>query len=229
MLAPVSKGLRLVGALLGLGVVACGGPSVADIAQQRVMLTVRGVASDPDVAAIGEPAAGLGVTRAWLRTRAVTFAACRADTEALTLAPRDYELLNDAAPSEEITTAVDELCGLHVEVGASGEAGDGSSKDTTLHVEGTDADGNAFTLESDGTASLDFETDAEASFGEQPLLLGVDVSKWLADVPLTEDEAEAASEQLLSRLKSAVALYVDRDGDGKLDDDEQTPIATSEP
>lgn len=215
--------LLFVSSSLGLG---CGGPTVADIVESEVTLTVQGVASAPDVAAIGEPEAGLGVTRAVLRVSGVKLEPCRESVNELVLAPRAYELLDTPAPSESVSTAVQELCGLQVDIEPSSTSQvDGVPEAATLYVEGSDEKGEAFALTSDAVTSLRFETDQSASFGEQPLLLGIDVSTWLADLPRDED----VSEQLADQLKGAAALFVDGNGNGKLDDDEQTPIAPSAP
>ena len=209
--------------LLGASaVVGCGGPSIAEITDQRVTLTLQGIASAPDVAAIGERKEGLGVARAVIHAGAVRLEACRDGVEALELEPRAYELLQAPAPSESISTAARELCGLQVDIAPA----TGDEPRAAIYVEGTDQNGEAFTLTSDERVTLRFETDAASSFGEQPLLLGVDVSTWLADLPLDD----AASEQLAGRLKRATALYVDDNDNGTLDDDDElTAIPESEP
>ncbi len=220
------SGLAIARLILGAGAAAgCGGPSVSDIAVQRVTLTLQGVASAPEVASIGEPAEGLGVARAVIHARAVRFEACEKNVEPLVLDPRAYELLHDPAPSESISTAVSEWCGLQVDIGPARASETDEEPAAAIYVEVTDESGEAFTLTSDAVTTLRFETDAASSFGDQPLLLGVDVSKWLADLPLDGD----ASEQLAEQLKSAAALYVDANGNGRLDDDEVDAIAQSEP
>lgn len=205
----------------------CGGPSVADITGREVSLTLEGIASAPEIAAIGEPAeGGLGVTRAVLRAGAVRFEACQKDVEELALAPRAYELAGDPPPSERVTTAVQELCGVQIDVEATGSNRAEAVPDAaTLYVEVSDESGESSILTSEAALSLRFETEAASSFGEQPLLLGVDVSTWLADVPLDAD----VSEQLAQQLRSSAALYIDANGNGALDDDERTPLAASQP
>jgi hypothetical protein len=207
--------------LLGMAsaTVACGGPALGDIVEQEVTLTVSGVASEPKVASIGEPDEGLGVSRASLRTSRVTFEPCGANVAAIELEPRVYELVSVPAPSERITTAVEDFCGLRLDIEPKGDA-------STLAVEATNAEGEPLELSSDAATSLHFETDASASFGLEPLLLGIDVSIWLADLPA--DEAEAGA-QLVEKLPPAAALYVDGNRNGKLDADETEPIATSAP
>lgn len=217
------------GIVLCLGAAAlwgCGGPAVGDITSQEVTLTLQGMASAPDVAAIGEPAeGGLGVARVVVRASTITFEPCRKNVEGITLDPRAYELLQHPAPSETVTTAVQEWCGLQLDLEPNAfNRAEGVPEDATLYIEVTGESGETHTLTSEETTSLHFQTDAAASFGEQPLLLGFDVSRWLADVPLDTGSSEA----LAAQLKIAAALYVDTNGNGRLDDDEQTPLAEAE-
>jgi hypothetical protein len=158
--------------------------------------------------------------------------ACRAGASDLTLGARGYDLLQEPAPSERVTTAVSELCGLRVDIDPVSEsAADGIPKGASLYVEGQDAAGESFALTSESSASLMFEAESGSSFGEQPLLLGFDVSVWLAGLPLPADMADMAdmvdmAAQLFdSQLVDSAALYVDSNGNHVLDDDEQTPVA----
>ncbi|HYP89187.1 MAG TPA: hypothetical protein VEQ59_13565 [Polyangiaceae bacterium] len=212
------------GAALALAptLVACGGPTVGELAAQEVTLTVTGIASAPDVASIGEPQGGLGVSRAFLSTIALRFEPCDAGAADVSLAPRAYDLLSEPAPSETITTAVQALCGLRVDIGRATSSVDGVPDDATLYVEGTLDDGEPFSSASEATSTLRFEAGSSGSFGDQPLLLGVDVSSWLAD-------RTASSDPLSEGLVGAAALYIDANGNGELDDDEQEPRLASAP
>lgn len=208
--------------------VGCGGPDVADLAAQELTLTVSGVTTEPDVAKIGEPRAGLGVSRAVLSTTSLRFEPCQADVDELLLGPRSYELLADPAPSERVTTAVQELCRLELEIGPAGASSpEGVPKRAALYVEAQNDSGDQLSFESDETSTLRFATDPGASFGREPLLLGIDFGVWLAN--LAEQDADAASERLAAQLQDAAALYVDANGNGELDDAERTPLLTSQP
>lgn len=213
------------GLLAGL-VAACGGPEVGDIVGSEVTLTVTAVAGAPEVAALGEAEQGLGVSRAFVSTSALSLIPCVANASAVTLGARGYELLQVPAPSERVTTATFELCGLRVDIDpVSGSAVDGLPDGSSLFVEGEDAAGEPFMLTSESSASLLFEPENGSSFGEQPLLLTFDVSIWLAGLPLPPEQADVSAQLFDSQLLEGAALYVDNNGNGRLDDDEQTPVA----
>jgi|GEM_PF-5032312 len=211
---------------------ACGGPTVADLAGDEVWLTVTAVASDTKVATLGEAQEGLGVSRAFVSASAVTLLSCSNDVEALGLGARGYELAQDPPMTERVTTAVSEFCGLRLEIDpVEAVTADGIELGTTLHVAAVDANGKDVTLTSDSSLSLLLEPESGASFGDQPLLLGFDVSTWLAGLPLppsedmTDDMAEESNALFAAQLPSAVALYVDNNLNHALDADEQTPVA----
>lgn len=218
----------LVAGSLALGLVGlgCGGPALADLGQGEVSLTVTAVASDPQVAAPGESQGGLGVSRAFVSASAVTLLPCASDVSALGLGARGYELAQDPPMTERVTTAVSEFCGLRVEIDPVDEvSADGVEPGTTLFVAAQDPDGNDVTLTSDSSRSLLFEAESGGSFGEQPLLLGFDVSTWLLGLPLPDDMADETAMSFDSQLTNSAALYVDRNLNHALDADEQTPVA----
>ena len=216
-------------ALAGLAV-ACGGPTVGELAAQEVTLTVSGVASAPEVAAIGKPTSGLGVSRAFVSTTALRFQACDEGAADVALTPRAYELLSDPPPSESITTAVQELCGLRVDIGPAEQGGtDGVPQGATLYAEATDESGASFAFTSEASSSLRFEADAAKSFGSEPLLLGIDVSTWLGGLPLDAETSDETAERFAAQLADAAALFVDANGNGVLDDDEREPLLQSKP
>lgn len=205
---------------------ACGGPKLGDLQISEITLTLTGTASQPDVAAIGESAGGLSVTRAYVSASSLSLLPCSKDAAHVMLGPRGYDLLLEPPPSEGVTTAVTELCGLRLDVDPLSEnALEGVPEGASLFVEGNDADGAPFQLSSDSSLSLLLEADEDASFGAAPLLLGFDVSLWLAGIPLAEDRVDDAVELLEAQLESAAALYVDGNDDQRLDDDEKTPVA----
>jgi hypothetical protein len=94
-----------------------------------------------------------------------------------------------------------------------------------MYVEAEAGDGTAVTLTSESSSSLLLEAEAGKSFGEQPLLLGIDVSVWLAGLPLPEEMAEMSGELFESQLQGAAAIYVDANGNRVLDEGEETPVA----
>ena len=213
----------LVVGLLGVG---CGGPALADLAQDEVMLTVTAVASDTNVASTGESQGGLEVSRAFVSASAVTLLPCLSDASPLGLGARGYELAQDPPMTERVTTAVAELCGLRVEIDpVDVVTAEDIHPGTTLFVAARDMDGNDVTLSSDSSLSLLFEVEPGASFGDEALLLGFDVSTWLAGLPLPEEMAEESATLFGSQLHGSAALYVDRNRNRALDADEQTPVA----
>jgi hypothetical protein len=211
--------------VLGLST-ACGSPSVGELEESEVSLTVTAVASAPDVAAVGDAQGGLGVSRAFLSASAVTLVPCLADAGSVPLGARGYELLAQPPASERVTTAVSKLCGVQLDIDAVDATTSADlAPGTTLYVEARDADGTSITLASEQAHALLLEPEPGESFGDQPLLLGVDVSLWLAGLPLPDDKSDEQAAQFDSQLEDAVALYVDSNGNQALDDDEQTPVA----
>jgi len=216
--------------LLSALCLGCSGPTAEDAAGQELTLSVVGLASAPDVAAIGEARGGLGVSRAFVSVSALHLVPCVADASPIVLAPRGYDLLSLPPPSEGVTTAVSEFCSLQVDVAPlSDDAPGGIAAGTSLQVAGLDADGVAFNLSSQSSASLSFEPVDGSSFGDQPLLLGFDLSVWLAGLPLPVEMADMSAQLFDAQLLDGAALYVDANGNQALDEAEQTPIAVAVP
>jgi hypothetical protein len=131
-------------------------------------------------------------------------------------------------PREAVGTLVTDWCGLELDIDpVAKNATDGVPEGASLYVEGTDADGAAFALTSEASASVRLEAVDGASFGDVPLLLGLDVSAWLDGVPLAPELALTAGEQLVERASAALALYADPNDSQSLDDDETTPVAVA--
>jgi hypothetical protein len=225
-----SSKTRAVALSLSALAVGCGGPTVGDIVAQDVTLAIAGTASAPDVAALGDAQGGLGVSRAFVSASALSLIPCAEGAADIVLDPRGYDLLLTPPPSEDVSTAVSEFCGLRLDVEPVTEnATDGIPKGVSLYVEGQDAAGTAFTLSSESAASLLFEPKSGSSFGTEPLLLGFDLSIWLAGLPLPEDMADMSAALFDSQLLDSAALYIDSNANQALDADEQTPIAHAKP
>lgn len=218
--------LPLLLVLLPLG---CGGPSVGDILGEEVRMTVTGVASATELASIGEASGGLGVTRLYVSTSSLTTTPCRDDASDIVLGARGFDLLTSPPPHETISTSVTELCGLRLDIApVSDNALDGIPEGAALYAEGTDAAGEAFAFSSERSSSISLEAVGGVAFGERPLLLGFDVSTWLAGLPLAPELPDRASEEqelLEAQARGAFALYVDENENFALDDDEKTPVA----
>lgn len=215
-------------ALLALG---CGGPSIGDLATPTVSLTVSAIATQPGVAAVGEAQGGLGIERAFVSMSSLTLSPCRAGAAEVVLSARGYELISDPPFDETVTTAANELCSLRFDIDPLSQNNvEGVPEDAAFYAAGHNAAVDMpFEMSSDLSLSLVFETDADASFGTEPLLLGFDLSAWLATIPPEPELFELAQDRFESQLRSAASLYVDRNDNGALDEDEQTPIATASP
>jgi hypothetical protein len=209
-------------------VLGCGGPTLGDLETPAVSIVVTAIASEPDVAVAGDPQAGLGVERAFVSMSSLTLSPCREDASEIIISPRGYELVSPLPNAELVETAVTDLCGLRFDVDPLAQnAADGVPEGASLYVAGSSAAGIAYALASEQSLSLSFEVEADASFGNQPLLLGFDLSVWLADIPLEAAAEEAAQTAFETQLSAAVALYVDSNENHVVDAEEQTPVATA--
>ncbi|HEX2877658.1 MAG TPA: hypothetical protein VHP33_40695 [Polyangiaceae bacterium] len=220
-LLPRVSGLVLV--VMGAG---CGGPELGDIVELEVSMAVVGTASAPETAAVGEAQGGLGVTRAFLSASAVTLVPCESNVSGLELGARGYDVLQEPPQSERVTTGVSNFCGVRLELDpVTSNAREGIPEGATMYVEAVASDGTAVTLTSERSSSLLLEAESGTSFGEQPLLLGFDVSLWLQGLPLPEEMAEMSGELFDAQLQGAAAIYVDANGNQALDEGEETPVA----
>jgi hypothetical protein len=215
-------GLR-VGGLLGMFLAAaCGGPEVGDIAGQQLTLQVSGVYLGPEAVASGDERGDFTMSRALISVDSMTLTPCMDGVGVITLEPRVYDLLSDPPFGESVTTAVSEFCGLRVDLTPSPDlTEDGATSGSSVFLEAQDETQAKLAYVDEDSPSLTFTADEGASFGEQPLLLGVDLSLWLTHLA---GAATNANPGLLDATLGA-ALYVDSNGNHALDDDEQTPVA----
>lgn len=204
----------------------CGGPELGDIVELEVSMAVVGTASAPEVVAVGETQGGLGVTRAFLSASAVTLVPCEENVTGLELGARGYDVLQEPPLSERVTTGVSKFCAVRLELDpVTSNAREGVPEGASMFVEAEASDGTAVTLMSERSSSLLLEAEEGKSFGEQPLLLGIDVSVWLAGLPLPEEMAEMSAELFDAQVQGAAAIYVDANGNQALDEAEQTAVA----
>jgi hypothetical protein len=220
-----SSWLLAVSSLLG-----CGGPTLGELETPSVSVVVTAISTEEDVVAAGEPQGGLGVERAFVSMSSLTITPCRRDASEITLSPRGYELVSELPNEELVDTAVTELCGLRFDVDPLAEnATEGVPEGAALYVAGNDAADMPYELASERSLSFSFEVEEDASFGDQPLLLGFDLSVWLAAVPVEPGAEEVAQTLFENQLSAAVALYSDSNENHVVDEDEQTPVATAAP
>lgn len=207
---------------------ACGGPTVGEIVEQKITVTLSARSSQPQVAVVGDSQGGLSVKRAFVSANAMTLVPCDEDAGSIVLGARGYDLLAD--PSEEVTTAVPELCALQLDLDPVTDAAtEGVPDGATLYAEADGADDVEHSFASERSYALRFESSNGNSLGSS-LLLGFDLALWLTGLPIAEpDMTDAETELFESQLRSAVALYADTNENQLLDDDEATPIAIAAP
>src|SRR5262245_21795628 len=142
--------MRQLGLLtaLSLTALACGGPSVGELIAQKVTVTLSATSSQPDVVAVGDAQAGLGVQRAFVAASAMTLRPCDEDVESVVLEARGYDLLKDY--SEEVTTAVTEWCAIQLDLDPVSETvTKGVPKGAVLYAEAVDAAGTELSFVSE--------------------------------------------------------------------------------
>jgi hypothetical protein len=213
-----------------LTALACGGPDVGEITEQRVTVTLNALSSQPSVAAVDTATTGLSVQRAFVSASAMTLVPCDEDAASIVLPARGYDLLD--SPSEEVTTAVTDLCAVQLDLDpVSDAATEGVPDGATLYAEAKAPSDQALSFVSDRSHALRFEAKGGAAPGPS-LIVGFDLALWLTGLPLPPGDAmpptdmtEAESDLFDSQLRSAVALYADSNENQRLDDDETTPIA----
>jgi len=212
-------------AALGMTTTACGGPSVGDVESQALTLQVSGVYLGPKAVPSGDDARGdFTMSRALISVDSMQLTPCASGSAPITLDPRVYDLLADPPLGETVTTAVTEFCTLRIDLTPSPDVTESaSSSDESLLLEAKDETAAKITYAGEDSPSLTFTADNGDFFGDQPLLLGFDLSGWLAYL------AGGATNPLPglfdSTLTDVAALYVDTNGNQQLDADEQTPVA----
>jgi hypothetical protein len=206
---------------------ACSSPGVGDLIQPELTLTLTAHSSEPTKVAVGDAEDGLGVTRAFVAASALSLVPCSKNVGGIVLDPRGYDLLR--SPSEAVTTGVTEWCALELDLDpVDGTTTPGVPDGATLYVSAKDAADTAFSFSSDRSTSLRLEAADPEGFPSSSLIIGFDMSKWLAGLPIAEpDMTETESGVLYDQLLGSVALYVDSNLNQELDDDETTPIATA--
>jgi len=217
-----------------LTLLGCGSPQIGEGQVSAVSVTFTTTASDPAVATTGEPAGGLVVSRVFLSASSLTLVPCDTKAAELVLPPRGYDLLSAPPPNEYVTTAVTDLCALRLDIDPLAQnAAEGVPEGASIYLEGTDAAGTPFTLASEQSLSLMLEAAADASFGDLPLLVAFDLSTWLAAIPMAEGMTESMTEMAIEmfelQARTSLAVYVDSDESGTLDEGEQTAVAQPAP
>lgn len=161
---------------------------------------------------------------------------CDAAAPAVTFAAGEYDLVQGDA-LEAMGRL--ELCGLRLELIPANADGRELPMGVAMYLHGLRSDGSEFDVVSSSPRTLQLSAEQGHAFGTQPLLLGFDLGHWFSGVdvhgvhtgadgvvhldatlnpaPLTAFETQTSV---------AVGLYVDANGNGRLDAEERTPIAS---
>jgi hypothetical protein len=216
----------VLAALCGLLGVACSGPTAGDSAEGQVTLQVSGVYLGDSAIASGDERGDFTMSRALVSFGGMSLVPCASGAAEIGIAARVYDLMALPPLGEVVSTAVSEYCSLRVDLAPAPDAADGMPAGDSLFIDAQDASGSSAggPLEAEDSPSLTFTADSGASFGDQPLLLGFDLSGWLSYLA-----GNALDPEHVALFDDSPALYVDANGNGALDADEQTPIARGKP
>jgi hypothetical protein len=180
---------------------------------------------------------GLTLTLAELSFHDISVVSCVVDAAELHTYDFPIDLFNDPPANLEFISAVTDFCGVSIEIAPASGSDLPDLQGLSVLFRGTRADAVPFEVRSTLDVNLDLETGAALDAAH--LVLGVDLDAWLTNVDVsgadaTEDGVTIDAEHnpdLLSTfdaaVSSAVALYVDTNGDRTLTGDELTPVATA--
>ena len=180
------------------------------------------------------PEREIAVSDARLALATLFFVPC--DPGSAKLGTRDFRINLLVYPPSSLTldSFVSDYCRIEADLAPP------STELPTTHLAGTRADGTPFELTSRQTLALDLDSvPAGQSFDATKLVLGADLTAWLADVDL--DGAEATDDTVLidadhnadlletfeATTVAALSLYFDANDDGLLMDDELEPVAAA--
>lgn len=181
------------------------------------------------------PEDGFEVEQAWVALNRIDLVPC-GDEGTIGVTDFPADLLNDPPVQALYHTGLFEYCKVHLEIGPALLASETEPHGALVH--GKRADGVPVEIESQVMATIDV---VGPRFDVSRVVLGFDLSTWIADVDLDSLEPDddglilidARHNQSLlgafdGRLQLAPALYQDLDSDGLVGPDEVTPIATPE-
>lgn len=178
------------------------------------------------------PERDIAVSDARLALEMLLFVPC--DPGSAKLGTRDFRINLLVYPPSSLTldSFVPDYCRIEADLAPP------STELPTTHLAGTRADGTPFELTSRQTLALDLDSvPAGQPFNPTKLVLGADLSAWLADVDL--DGAETTDGTVLidadhnadlletfeATTVDALSLYFDANDDGLLTDEEREPVA----
>jgi hypothetical protein len=226
--------LVVVAGVLAAG--CAGGTETGNPPGGVVSLGLTAFSTAPDVAAVGTSAGGLSIDRVVLGVHQLVLVPCAAGATELALDSGEYDL-TDGNPAEVMGPR--ELCGLRLLLAPAQKAGRDLPAGVAMYLHGLRTDGSTFDMESTTARALSLNSPAGTSFGSEPLLLGFDVGRWFTSVDVHGAHAGAdgiahldasLNPTLLAAIEdqtvASVRLYADSNGNGTLDDDERTPVAS---
>jgi hypothetical protein len=230
-------------ALAGSTVVACAGGTETGNPSFGADLAYAAYSSNPRTASVRQAAGGAVVSSAWLVLGDVSFVregGCAAPPAGTTPHAPGLGVGNHAS-GEPVVTAFEMVgggfCGVdvplvHAAAGALPSGAPAELTQDTIVLEGTLADGAAFSLRSAATPRVRLTADGgrfEMSASEATVLIGFDVAAWLGGldwaaatrqggaVVVSADSNSALLAGFEKNLALGVVLYRDRNADGQLD------------
>jgi hypothetical protein len=203
-------------------------------------VALTATSTDEDVIALHSESAPLSVDEVGLSLRTLEIVPCAADAAPLAHVDYPVDLAVDPPARASFESGVSDYCALRVDVAPSTDVAPAALQGLAVHLFGVRSDDVRFEIRSALDFDLSLVTPSGSAFGAKHLALGFDLAVWLAGIDLgaaelTDGVALVDSDvnaELLAAFQantaSAVALYVDADRDGVLDDDELSSIATSD-
>jgi len=180
---------------------------------------------------------GLEVEEAWVSIGWLELGPCSNDYGSIGEENWPANLLFDPPSRLDFGTGVLDYCAILLELRPS-PSDSTPLEGLTAFVHGTRADGAPVVIET--RSALDVNV-AGPSFNVSNVALGFDLATWLADVDVDAAELdaegvaridEAHNRELQSAFEAglvrAPSVYQDYDRDGRVDEDELTPVATPE-
>ncbi len=231
------KSLQYLGIALGLSSLGCNATETGNPpAQGVVSLGLTAFSSTPETAALGAAQGGLLIDRLVVNLSSLSLIPCSADSAPIKVEPASFDLVGERH-QQQVSGDV-ELCSVRLEFGPRPSATDVVPAGTAIYIHGQRTDGSPFEVVSTSTALFDLNASSSSTFGTKPLLLAFDMGAWFTNVDVHNAHAEAGGIARLdnalnpailaafeARTTLSVALYVDQDGDGVLDEGERTPVA----
>jgi len=227
---------------LGCSLEGCAGTETGNPKPPAIELRFTAYSDDFSRVAVGLDGSALRVNHAFVMIDRVQLLPCSGSGKSLDFPVGELDLTQRPphlllAESEET-----EFCAARVLLAhGAGDLAPELAGRSAL-VEGVRADGLPFQIASELELTVDLTSNpATSPFGSRRLLLGFNLAQWLSGVGVETAVAENGLVSIDSthgpdalaafdaRVKSAVALFDDADGNGQLAGDKQPPAASAGP